>query len=109
MPSNPTLIRGGDGGLYYLAPGVLDAYRLDDDTAARVVDTIAELAGTVEHDAVEDTEVSGFVQRTVDAFRPQRLTPSLLGLPGSAAIPGGADLTIEVLGEYEPTHPDLFW
>ena len=108
MPSNPTLVHGSDGGLYYLPPGELDAYRLDDDTAARVVDTINELAGTAEGDVVEDTEVSGFVQKVVEAFRPQRLTPGSLGLPAGTSIPGGADLIIEVLGDYRPGSPSGF-
>lgn len=91
MSSQPSLIRGADGALYYLPPGELDSYRVDDETASRVMSKLAEVGGTTEEAVAEDAEVSGFA---FDAFTPRVFSPRVLGLNPSATMMGDDDETI---------------
>lgn len=93
MSSDPTLIRGADGALYYLPPGELDSFRVDDDTASQVVSKLAEAAGTTEESLTEDADVSGFAFDTFNV----RLTPLSLGLNSSARMLGDDDKTMQGL------------
>lgn len=93
MSSDPTLIRGADGALYYLPPGELDSFRVDDDTASQVMSKLAEAAGTTDEALAEEADVSGFA---FDAFN-TRLTPLSLGLNPSARMLGDDDATMKGL------------
>lgn len=93
MSSDPTLIRGADGALYYLPPGELDSFRVDDDTASKVMSKLAEAAGTTEDALTEDADVSGF---SFDTFS-TKLTPLSLGLNPSARMLGDDDKTMQGL------------
>ena len=75
MSSEPTLIRGADGALYYLPPGELDSYRVPEDLAGEVSGKVEEaMAGA----GADDAEVAGF---NFGSFRTD-LTVSRLDLDG---------------------------
>jgi len=93
MSSEPTLIRGADGALYYLPSGELDSYRVDDDTASTVMSKLADAAGTTEDALTEGAEVSGFA---FDAFSPN-LTPRSIGINPSSLMLGDDDATMKGL------------